>query len=145
MCNPLYKNERCLFICLCEYRSFSFHCCFVDWMKIKRNIFQEKEKIEILICKIRNPQFSTFFERYFIYTFLMFTNYGPSFQHAILREVSWNASKSMWRIYFARDGIWIFFLKCPKTEHIQFRCFSRFKIDHVIFSRNVPLFYVRFS
>ena len=37
------------------------------------------------------------------------------------------------------------FLKCPKIEAIQFRCFSRFKIDHVFFSRNAPLFYVRFS
>ena len=25
-----------------------------------------------------------------------------------------------------------FFLKCPKIEHIQFRFFSRFKIDHVL-------------
>ena len=38
-----------------------------------------------------------------------------------------------------------FFLKCPKIEHIHFRLFSRFKIDHVLFSRNAPLFYVRFS
>ena len=62
-----------------------------------------------------------------------------------LTTASWNAPKSMWRRYFARDGICIFFLKCPKIEHIQFRCFSRFKIDHVFFSRNAPLFYVRFS
>ena len=49
----------------------------------------------------------------------------------------------MWRIYiiyFARDSICIFFLKCPKIEHINFRCFSSFKIDHVFFSRNSPLF-----
>ena len=35
-----------------------------------------------------------------------------------------------------------FFLKCPKIEHIQFRGFSRFKIDPVFFSRNAPLFTV---
>ena len=33
--------------------------------------------------------------------------------------------------------------KCPKPSH--FRFFSRFKIDHVLFSRNAPLFSVRFS
>ena len=50
-----------------------------------------------------------------------------------VREVSWNASKSMWRRYFTRDGICIFFLKCPKIQHIQFRWFSHFKIDHAFF------------
>ena len=34
-----------------------------------------------------------------------------------------------------------FFLKCPKIEHIQFRCFSRFKIDHVFFLE-IPHFFM---
>ena len=33
-----------------------------------------------------------------------------------------------------------FFLKCPKIEHSHFGFFSRFRIDHVLFSRNTPLF-----
>ena len=39
----------------------------------------------------------------------------------------------------------LFFLKCHEIEHIHFRSFFRFKIDHVLFSRNAPLFYVRKS
>ena len=32
------------------------------------------------------------------------------------------------------------FFKCPKIEPIQFRFFRRLQIDHVLFSRNAPLF-----
>ena len=37
------------------------------------------------------------------------------------------------------------FLKCPKIEPSHFRFISRFKVDHVLFSQNAPLFYVRKS
>ena len=38
-----------------------------------------------------------------------------------------------------------FVFKCPKIEPIHFRFFFRFQIDHVFFSRNAPIFYVRYS
>ena len=36
-------------------------------------------------------------------------------------------------------GAYAFFSECPKIEYIHFRCFFRFKTDH-IFPRNAPLF-----
>ena len=51
--------------------------------------------------------------------------------------------KSMWRIYFARDGICLF-LNCPRIGHIYFWFCSRFQIDHVLSSRKA-LLYVRKS
>ena len=35
------------------------------------------------------------------------------------------------------------FSKCPKIEEFHFRFLFCFKIDHVLFIRNAPLFYVR--
>ena len=57
-----------------------------------------------------------------------------------LREVLWNAPKSMWKIYFSRDGLCNFFRNAP----FHFRFIFPFKIDHVHFFRNAPLFYVHF-
>ena len=57
-----------------------------------------------------------------------------------IRGVLWKALKSMWMIYFSRDGLCNFFRDAP----FHFRLLFCFKIDHVHFYRNAPLFYVRF-
>ena len=46
--------------------------------------------------------------------------------------------KRIERIYFARVGICIFFLKCFNIENIHFRFFCRFKINHLFSSWNTP-------
>ena len=60
-----------------------------------------------------------------------------------IRGVPWNAPKSMWKMYFSREAIMHFILKCPKFEQFHFRFISRFKTSHVLFFRNAPFFYTK--
>ena len=49
-----------------------------------------------------------------------------SFYDLLIRMVSWNARKSMWKIYFSRDGICICFWNAPKSNNFIFGSFSAF-------------------
>ena len=48
----------------------------------------------------------------------------------------------MWRMYYVLGILLViaFVFKFPKIEHIQFRFFSRFQIDHVLFLETPHLF-----
>ena len=57
-----------------------------------------------------------------------------------VREGTWNVPKSMWRRYFARDGICINFWNAPKLNGLSFSLFSvRKLIPCLIFE--IPNFY----
>ena len=62
------------------------------------------------------------------------------FQYGI-REVFWNARKSMWKMIYSCDSFCPFFSKCPKIEEFHFRFLFCFKIDHVHFFRNARFSY----
>ena len=61
-----------------------------------------------------------------------------SFLYIIIREVIWNAPKSIWKNISSCDGI--FYLKCPKIEEFHFRLLFCFKINHVLFYLKRPTF-----
>ena len=72
-------------------------------------------------CYLRNNEFSS----------KILESDSAGIRLKILRKVLWNAPKSMWKIYFSRDGICIF-LKCHKIEEFHIRFLFCLKIDHVL-------------
>ena len=60
----------------------------------------------------------------------------------MLGEVSWNSPKSMWKLYFSRDGICIFW-NASKPKEFHFRFLFCFQIDHVLFLK-CPIFPIWF-
>ena len=62
---------------------------------------------------------------------------------SVIRGVLWNARKSMWKIYFSRDGKCLIFLKCQKFEHFQFLSLFCSNSHHVLFFWNARFSYVR--
>ena len=76
----------------------------------------------------------------------MFSVKATLFQINFVREVFWNARKSMWKMIYSCDSFCPFFSKCPKIEEFHFRFLFCFKIDHVHFFRNARFSYhIRFA
>ena len=136
-----FYSDQLIF--LLHWISFSFKF----WIKYKKKRMNIVESFQIFISFFNSANFFYLHQTELLTQDLVILLKGSISQDLFfewwyesgIRGVPWNAPKSMWKMIFSRDSIFIIFWNAPKSKNLIFGL----KIGHVLIFRNAPLFYVR--
>ena len=120
MRQPLLRKQHLDWI---KNSSFKLYVFIEFWMRIRFNI--SNRQIKWLFQRDLKSHIMWVLKFLYLLNFL-YLRLGEG-----IREVIWNAPKSIWKVILSCDGICNFILKCPKIEEFHFWFLFYFKTDHV--------------